>query len=668
MAAATRRLALATAAKSAVTGSNRSAHYARHWLATLGASPCADLDQVDIVIVGGDEPAEADCVIRLWDFQVGRLGSGALASAVSGAAAVIGRAGAAGVALPSDMPEKWCGVYGVILALAECWRRRDGARKRLSYDVSAADIMRSFSLQNSGGRAEMVHSWRRNGRLCVEHGGIFPMGFYACKDGYVALLGRSRRDWRNIRMAIGDPEWAQGEDFQDPFVLARDSAEADGLLEDTLAAFTRDELLQRGLAEGAVIAPVYGQDEAASRGVFRENFITDTGPAMPFLIREQDTGAPARAGAGDSAKDAPLTGLRCLELCWVWSGPMVGQILADLGADVIKVESPARFDLYRTRGLEHLRKKMPEKTRIESSLYFHSLNRNKSGLALDLKHPKGREVALRLAAQSDMLIENFTVGTMERLGLGPDDLAAANPRLVQMSLSGPGRGSSVEQLRSYGLVLSALGGAEDLIREGGEFLGSPTFSLSDPNAAAFGAMGILAGALAANGDGRGRAFDVSQIEAAATLAVTDVPPPVTRDAILAAGDGGYIAVSVPMEAFADDAALHQALAGASRDDIAARCAGLGGHSAALLDLDETDGADIFADCPGWIASNHPYTGDEELVAAPWRLDGRRPGLRLTAPILGAGDDGVLARVLSLPDEEINSLKSAGVVGLAGHFE
>ncbi len=257
---------------------------------------------------------------------------------------------------------------------------------------------------------------------------------------------------------------------------------------------------------------------------------------------------------------------------------------------------------------------------------------------------------------------------MERLGLGPDDLAAANPRLVQMSLSGPGRGSSVEQLRSYGLVLSALGGAEDLIREGGEFLGSPTFSLSDPNAAAFGAMGILAGALAANGDGRGRAFDVSQIEAAATLAVTDVPPPVTRDAILAAGDGGYIAVSVPMEAFADDAALHQALAGASRDDIAARCAGLGGHSAALLDLDETDGADIFADCPGWIASNHPYTGDEELVAAPWRLDGRRPGLRLTAPILGAGDDGVLARVLSLPDEEINSLKSAGVVGLAGHFE
>ncbi len=143
--------------------------------------------------------------------------------------------------------------------------------------------------------------------------------------------------------------------------------------------------------------------------------------------------------------------------------------------------------------------------------YFHSLNRNKSGLALDLKHPEGLDVALRLASESDVLIENFTVGTMERLGLDADALMKENPALVHMSMSGPGRGSSVEALRSYGLVLSALGGAEYLVRNGEEFIGSPTFSLSDPNAAAFGAMGLLAGLLATHGDGRGRSFDVSQI-------------------------------------------------------------------------------------------------------------------------------------------------------------
>ena len=671
---AVRQLPLAASARIGIAATNRSAGYARHWLGSLGGVAQDVLNGVEIAIVGGDTASDADCVIRLWDYQVGRPGSGTLASAVSGAAAVIGHADGPGVPLPSDMPEKWCGMYGVILALAELWRRRGAARPRkpLRYDVSAADVMRSFSLQNSGGRKEMARSWRRNGRLCVQHGGIFPMGFYACKDGHVALLGRSRRDWRNIRMAIGDPVWAQAEAFQDPFALARDSAEADALMEQTLAAFSRDELLARGLAESAVIAPVYSQAEASAREVFRGQFITKSGPAMPFLIQELNgTGSPAeRPGfsADPTASRAPLAGLRCLELCWVWSGPMVGQILADLGAEVIKLESPARFDLYRTRGLEALRRKMPEKTRIESSLYFHSLNRNKAGLTLDLKHPEGLDIALRLAGVSDLLIENFTVGTMGRLGLDLEALGRANPALVQMSMSGPGRGSAVEQLRSYGLVLSALGGAEELVRENGEFLGSPTFSLSDPNAAAFGAMAVLAGVLAADEDGKGRSIDLSQIEAAATLAGTPTPPRTTLNAVLEAGDGAFIAVSVPNTAFADEAALRQYFAGTGRADIIARCDALDGHAVDLLELDETDAAEMFADCSGWITSNHPYTGDEALVAAPWRIDGLRPGLRKTAPLLGAEDDEVLGQVLGLSNDKISALVDAGVVGIAGHFE
>lgn len=664
----TRRLPFATAAKIGISSSNRSAAYARHWLGTLGGHAGHSLKDADIAIVGGDEAADADCVIRLWDFQVGYPGSGTLASAASGAASVIGHKSGAGVPLPGDIPEKWCGMYGVILALAEAWRRRDGTAKTVAYDVSAADILRSFSLQNSGGREEMVHSWRRNGRLCVDHGGIFPMGFYACKDGYVALLGRSRRDWHNIRMAIGNPEWARSEAFQDPFILARDSAKADILLEKTLSSYSRDQLLQQGLAEEAVIAPVYSQDEAAGRDIFRDNFVVDGIPEMPFQIRAQGGGSRPAGRTRTSNGEGPLAGLRCLELCWIWSGPMVGQILADLGADVIKVEAPSRFDLYRTRGLEHRRQKMDEKTRIESSLYFHSLNRNKSGLALDLKHVKGLDIALRLAEQSDLLIENFTAGTMERLGLDPDALVQANPALVQMSMSGPGRGSSVEALRSYGLVLSALGGAEDFVRQGDEFLGSPTFSLSDPNAAALGAMGVLAGVLAADNDGKGRAFDVSQIEAAATLAGTPVPAPTTMNAMLTSADGYYVAVSLPADAFPDRDALLHAFAGDNHDDIGARCASLGGHSMELLELEDTDASDVFAACDGWVSSSHPYTGAEELVAAPWRIDGQRPGVGKHAPVLGADDRQVLARVLSLTNDEIDSLVEAGVIGLAGQFK
>ncbi len=649
-----------------VAPGNRSTGYAAHWLKLLGGQIPAT--QAKIMIVGGDEEGAssegADCVIRLWDFQVGRAGGGALASAVSGAASVIGHADEAPHFLPADMPEKWCGAYGVILALAELWRRRNGgAGRQVVYDVSAADVLRSFSLQNAGSREDMVKNWRRNGRFCVEHGGIFPMGFFACKDGHVAILGRSRRDWRNIQKALGDPEWAQAAEFENPFAIARDSAEADRLLERTLAQFDRDELLARGLAAGAVIAPVYSTGQAHERGVFRGNFITDGEPAMPFLVETINAGSrkPApRQAPSIGAGDAPLAGLRSIELCWVWSGPMVGQILADLGAQVIKIESRARFDLYRTRGLEAKRGQMPERTRLESSRQFHSLNRNKIGMTLDLKQDAGVAVAKQLAGHSDILIENFTVGTMARLGLGTDVLGKVNPALVQLSMSGPGRGSAVQDLRSYGLVLSALAGAETLIRDGDEFLGSPTFSMSDPNAAAFAAMAALAGALAAQQGGNGCAIDLSQIEAAATLAGAATAPNETNDRIVRSVDEGFVAVSLPAGDL--DNRSPAKWEGSAFADIVTDAAALGGHAVKVLNLDQTDAAPEFSDCSGWLASTHPYTGDEMLVAAPWRCDGRRAGLRKPAPLLGEGDDFVLRRRLSMPETEIEALAEAGIVG------
>ena len=660
-----RSLPFETKAQISIGARNRSTHYATEWLKLLG-NPVLSNGSGAIVITAGyptrdvalDHPA-AGAVIRLWDYQVGHAGTGVHASAVSGAGSAIGYADGPGVPLPVDMPEKWCGAHGVILALAEIWRRdRSGNQGRVVYDVSAADVMRGFSLQNAGDAAETAKRWRRNGRICVEHGGIFPMGFYACRDGYVALLGRSRRDWKNIRAAIGDPEWSREPAHDDPFVLARDSAKADRLLEETLAAFGRDDLLARGLEAGAVIAPVYDQGEAAARDIFRPGFLDAGSPAMPFVVNRTGTGVPPpsadyRQPAVDIPQ-APLSGLRCLELCWVWSGPMVAQILGDLGAEVIKVEAPKRFDLYRTRGLEHLRGKMHEKTRIESSIYFHSLNRNKLGLSLDLKNTAALATMKDLIGQSDLLIENFTVGTMERLGLGPEVLEATNPSLVQLSMSGPGRGSSVEDLRSYGLVLSALGGAETMITDADGFLGSPTFSISDPNAAVFGAMAALAGALAARG-GIGGSIDLSQIEAAATLAGTPTPPPDRHAAIVTAKGGAHVAISVPLTAYPDLASAVTDLRALDRAAIFARCAELGGKAADLVELDTSDSAPIFADCPAWVAASHPYTGDEMLVGAPWRVNGVRPTPRKPAPLMGESNDYVLRGILGMGDQQIAAL-------------
>ncbi|MGZ0189608.1 MAG: CoA transferase, partial [Alphaproteobacteria bacterium] len=281
------------------------------------------------------------------------------------------------------------------------------------------------------------------------------------------------------------------------------------------------------------------------------------------------------------------------------------------------VEAANRFDLYRTRGLETMRGKMDEATRLESSVYFQSLNRNKLGLTVDLKTEAGLKLAKRLAEVSDVLVENFTVGTMARMGLGREALTTANPALVHLSMSGPGKGSSVENLRSYGLVLSALAGAEALIEQDGEFIGSPTFSLSDPNAALFGVLTALAGALLARETGDGSALDLSQIEAAATLAGTPVA-----------------------------------------DVGAAPSAG-----APVRELWDTDDAPEFANCSGWAPSHHPISGDAALVAAPWRIAGARPTVRRAAPRLGCGAE-VLRTALGLDSSTIQSLQNTGTIGIS----
>ena len=254
-----------------------------------------------------------------------------------------------------------------------------------------------------------------------------------------------------------------------------------------------------------------------------------------------------------SAVYLPLAGLRVVEFCWVWAGPMMGQHLADLGAEVVKVEWYKRFDLYRTRGVERLRGSMSEKIRRESSYSFQSLNRNKLGFATDLKREEGLQLVKDLIAESDILLENFTVGTLDRLGLPPEELDRLNSRLVSISLSATGRGSTIESLRSYGLMLSALGGYESLVTdENAEFIGSPTFLMSDPNAALFGVFAALAGNLHARKTGVGATYECSQIEAVASLMQTPERTETkesSQEGIFETLDGDFVAVSIntPLE-------------------------------------------------------------------------------------------------------------------------
>ena len=360
----------------------------------------------------------------------------------------------------------------------------------------------------------------------------------------------------------------------------------------------------------------------------------------------------------------PLKGVRVLEFCWIWAGPFLGQFLADLGAEVIKVEWYKRFDPYRTRGVETMRDQVsPERWR-EMSPSFHSLNRNKVGLTVNLKDPEGVALIKRLAGKTDLLIENWTGGTLDALGLSVAALKEANPRLVVASVSAFGPRSRLEGMRSYGLVTSALSGGESLIQDHGELAGSPTFVISDPNAAVYGLFASIAALRQARAMGSGVAVSVSQLEAMCAV-LGNADDRATADdglqGIFLSRDGGFVALTRPAHYMAGIKDLGPWCASQDADAIVAAVRAAGGYAERLLSLQETPDAEPFRDLEVHLPAIHPVSGPEDLVAAPWRINGRRPPLRKNAPTLGEGNEYVLGQVLGMRSDEIRGRVERAIV-------
>jgi crotonobetainyl-CoA:carnitine CoA-transferase CaiB-like acyl-CoA transferase len=184
--------------------------------------------------------------------------------------------------------------------------------------------------------------------------------------------------------------------------------------------------------------------------------------------------------AGVGAVDGPLTGIRVLDLATVYAAPIAAMLLGDYGAEVIKVEHP-RGDPARTHGWSH----------EGHGLWWKVIARNKKTVTLNLGQPVGQELLLRLAAQADVLIENFRPGVMERWGLGPDILHEINPRLVMLRMTGFGQSGPYAERRAFGTLAEAMSG---LAHQTGQADGPPTlppFGLADGVAGITGALAVL---------------------------------------------------------------------------------------------------------------------------------------------------------------------------------
>ena len=198
----------------------------------------------------------------------------------------------------------------------------------------------------------------------------------------------------------------------------------------------------------------------------------------------------------------PLENVRVLDMTWALAGPFCAMLLADLGAEVIKVENP--------EGGDTSRKNFPFVKEVSS--YFLSVNRGKKSVTVNLQHPRGKEMVLSLAKKSDVLVENFRPGVMDRLGLGYAAVREVNPKIIYAACSGFGRTSPYAHRPAYDVIVQGMGGTLSITGEEG---GPPVrvgFSIGDIGGGLFTALGILSALHEREKSGQGQMVDVAMLD------------------------------------------------------------------------------------------------------------------------------------------------------------
>jgi formyl-CoA transferase len=395
--------------------------------------------------------------------------------------------------------------------------------------------------------------------------------------------------------------------------------------------------------------------------------------------------------------DEALDGIRVLELGQVIAGPFCGQLLGDLGADVIKVEPPAVGDVLRQWG---------HRPGGGDSLWWRVTGRNKRSVTVDLRKPDGQDLVRRLAGTADILVENFRPGTMERWGLGWAELSAVNPRLVMVRISGFGQDGPYAARAGYAAIGEAMGGLRALTGYPDRPPVRVGVSIGDSLTGMFGALGALAALEARRHTGRGQVVDASIYES--VLAVTEalvidwhaeglsrertgptlpgiapsnVYPTQDGHVLIAANQDSVFArlvavMGLPELAADGRFASHQARAGHVAEIDAIVTAWTLTHSSAqvLARLHEAGVPAGLVYEPRDMLGDPHFAARGSLVRVPDekygeivmqgvfpRLSETPGGVRRAGPPLGADTDEVLRELLGLGPAEIGRLRSGHVI-------
>ncbi|NEV01548.1 CaiB/BaiF CoA transferase family protein [Bradyrhizobium uaiense] len=364
----------------------------------------------------------------------------------------------------------------------------------------------------------------------------FPVGIYETRQGWLGVTTVTPAQWRAFCEMLGlndlrdDPTLVMGVD------RLQHVAEIEAKILPKLKQRTAQEWFAEGLkrkipivpvpeisdliadeekrARGAIVPITIGDEAGLSAGTMQRLMGTPPlrGGRVPDLGEQQ--ARPEAAPRVPAPKPAPtnrlpLEGIRVVDFSMGWAGPICTRTLADLGADVIKIEATQYPDWW--RGVDRRPAYVLEQM-YEKSVRYCIMNRNKRGITLDLTRPKGLELAKRLLADADLVVDNYSVEVLPKLGLGYDVLNKLNPKLVMMSMSAFGAGSVHRDCRAYGSTLEQGSGLPSVIGDAG---GPPVMShtaFGDAVGGLNGAAAVLTALIHAKLTGRGQFIDLAQIE------------------------------------------------------------------------------------------------------------------------------------------------------------
>jgi formyl-CoA transferase len=405
-----------------------------------------------------------------------------------------------------------------------------------------------------------------------------------------------------------------------------------------------------------------------------------------------DENAPQDAPAEENS--GPLKDLRVLELGQLIAGPFCGQLLGDMGAEVIKIEPPGVGDAMREwgRGI---------------AVWWSVIARNKKSITLNLRDPKGQQLFRKLVEQADVLIENFRPGTMEKWGLGPDELLGLNPGLVYVRVSGFGQTGPYAQRAGYGSVGEAMGGLRYLAGDPDRPPSRAGLSIGDSLAATLACVGALAALHERNTSGLGQVVDSAIYEAVLAMMESTVPE-YTEAGLIRERSGSILPKTAPSNVY-PTLGSEMIVMGANQDSVFKRLAqameqpdladderfrdhvARGEHQQELDDLISAWSSTLSADdllaaleregvpagrifrAPDMledpqyqardsvIAVEHPEFKNIKMQNVFPRMSRTQGTIRWPGPPLGAHSDEVYRELLGLTVEELAGLRDDSVV-------